>query len=152
LYNHNFSTTRIRSKVRAGLSSAGWTYASSKTARLSSDGRNLPPARSSRNSWLFNHSNGTRAHRKIGLLWNRDVIEPRELFFLSCSTVAPHIRWESKHYLGRAFRKSIKSQPDKVRASRRDCRYTGESIAIPKEKLRNSRDGAQSKNKAVSRL
>ena len=90
--------------------------------------------------------------RKVRLLWDRDVIEPGELFFLSCSTVAPHIRWESNHYLGRAFRKSIKSEPDKVRASRRDCRYTGESIAIPKEKLRNSRDGAQSKNKAVSRL
>jgi len=51
-----------------------------------------------------------------------------------------------------AFRKSIKSEPNKVRASRRDCRYTGGSIAIPKEKLRNSRDGAQSRNKAVSRL
>jgi len=24
----------------------------------------------------------------IRLLWNRDLIEPRELFFLSCSTVA----------------------------------------------------------------
>src|SRR6266446_10194165 len=41
---------------------------------------------------------------------------------------------------------------NKVRASRRDCRYTGALIAIPKEKLRNSRDGAQSRNKAVSRL
>jgi hypothetical protein len=33
---------------------------------------------------------------------------------------------------------------NKVRASRQDCRYTGALIAIPKEKLRNSRDGAQS--------
>jgi hypothetical protein len=54
--------------------------------------------------------------------------------------------------VGRAFRKSIKGEPNKVRASRRDCRYTGALIAIPKEKLRNSRDGAQSRNKAVSRL
>ena len=76
----------------------------------------------------------------------------RYRFCFRVMTTRLRVRAEVCRSVGRAFRKSIKSEPNKVRASRRDYRYTGGSIAIPKEKLRNSRDGAQSRNKAVSPL